>query len=98
MQSGGLIVEHHLETADTFEPSPISQHFICLSLSDTQRQVTQFEKLEFDGAFCPGDLWLLPASSLTALWSWESTDEVMVFTINPLLLNEIALASDCANS
>jgi AraC family transcriptional regulator len=98
MQSGGLIVEHHLETADTIESSPISQHFIGLSLSNTLRQVTQFEKLKFDGACRPGDLWLLPASSFSGLWSWDSTDEAMMFTIDPPLLDEIALASDCANS
>jgi AraC family transcriptional regulator len=98
MQSGGLIVEHHLETADSIESPPISQHLMVSFLSSSPRQVTQFETLEFDGACRPGDLWLLPASSLTALWSWESTDEVMVFTIDPLLLDEIALASDCANS
>jgi AraC family transcriptional regulator len=98
MQSGGLIIEHHLETADTIESSPVSQHFIGLCLSDTNRQVTQFEKMEFDGAYRPGDLWLLPAASSSGLWSWESTDEAMMFTINPPLLDEIALASDCANS
>jgi AraC family transcriptional regulator len=98
MQSGGLIVEHHLEPADTIESPPISQHLMCLFFSDSPHQVTQFEKLEFDGACRPGDLWLLPASSCSALWSWKSTDEVMAFTINPPLLDEIALASDCANS
>ncbi len=98
MQSGGLIIEHHLETADTIESSPISQHFIGLCLSETLRQVTQFEKLEFDGTMQPGDLWLLPASSSSGLWAWESTDEAMMFTIDPPLLDRIALVSDCANS
>jgi hypothetical protein len=58
MQSGGLIVEHHLETADNIESPPISQHLMVLFLSSSPRQVTQFETLEFDGACCPGDLWL----------------------------------------
>jgi AraC family transcriptional regulator len=98
LRSGGLIIEHHLEPADKIESPPISQHLICLSLSDSPRQVTQFEKLEFDGAFHPGDLWLLPESSCSAFWSWESTDEAMIFTIDPPLLDEIALASNCANS
>jgi AraC family transcriptional regulator len=98
MQSGGLIVEHHLEPADTIESPPISQHLMCLYLSGSSHQVTQFEKLEFDGAYHPGDLWLLPESSCSAFWSWESTDEAMIFTIDPPLLDEIALASDCANS
>jgi hypothetical protein len=78
MQSGGLIIEHHLETADTIESSPVSQHFIGLCLSKTNRQVTQFEKMEFDGAYRPGDLWLLPAASCSGLWSWESTDDWQV--------------------
>jgi AraC family transcriptional regulator len=98
MQSGGFIVEHHLEPADTIESPPISQHLMALSLSGSSRQITQFEKLKFDGAFHPGNLWLLPAASCSALWSWESTDEAIMFTIDPPLLDEIALASDCANS
>jgi AraC family transcriptional regulator len=98
MQSGGLIVEHHIQPADIIESLPISQHVMALFLSDSPRQTTQFDKLEFDGTMRPGDLWLLPAARSSALWAWESTDEVIVFTIDPPLLDEIALASDCVNS
>lgn len=98
MQSGGLIVEHHIQPADIIESPPISQHVMALFLSDSPRQTTQFDKLEFDGTMRPGDLWLLPAARSSALWAWESTDEVIVFTIDPPLLDEIALASDCVNS
>lgn len=98
MQSGGLIVEHHLETADTMESPPISQHLMCLSLNSSPRQVTQFEKLESDGTMQPGDFWLLPASSYSGLWAWEGTDEAIMFITDPSLLEKIALTSDCANS
>jgi AraC family transcriptional regulator len=98
MQSGGLIVEHHLEAPYTADSPPISKHFLGLSLSGSTRQVTQFEQSEFDGVAYPGDLWLLPASTCSGHWSWESLDECMMFAIDPLLLDEIALASDCANS
>jgi AraC family transcriptional regulator len=97
IQWGGLIVEHHLETADTIETPPISQNFLCLHLSNTVRQVTQFDRLEFNGRYVVGDVWLLPASSCSGFWSWESTDETLMFTLDPSLLDEIASTSDCAN-
>jgi AraC family transcriptional regulator len=97
IQSGGLIVEHHLEPADTVETPPISQNFLCLNLSQTLNQVTRFDRLEFNGSYCVGDVWLLPASSCSGFWSWESTDETLMFTLAPSLLDEIASTSDCAN-
>jgi AraC family transcriptional regulator len=98
MQSGGLLVEHHLEPADTVESPPISLHLMGLTFSGSPRQITQFDELEFDGAIRPGDLWLLPASSRSGLWSWETTDEAMMFFIDPPLLDKMALANDCAHS
>ncbi len=98
MQSGGFVVEHHLEPADIVESPPISQHLMCLYLDDSPCQVTQFDKLEFDGATQSGDFWLLPASSSSGLWAWENTDETIMFIIDPPLLEKIALVSDCANS
>lgn len=96
LRSGAFVVEHHIETPETLESKPISQHLMSVTLKGVPRQLTRFGELEFEGATQTGDFWLLPALSLSALWSWDSCDETIMFYLDRELLEQIAIESDCA--
>jgi AraC family transcriptional regulator len=94
LHAEGLIVEHHIEPADEGETSGLSHHLLCMHLNSTTRQVTHFEENEYDGAMSQGSLWLLPAQQ-SGFWHWESSDECLLFMLDPQFLQRIALETEC---
>lgn len=89
-------MRHEIETADQIEVLSLSHHLLYVLLDGGTRQITRFAGYEYDGKQKRGDLWLLPAG-LSAFWSWEGTDEVMIFILEPNFLQQIALESNCLN-
>jgi AraC family transcriptional regulator len=97
LQTESLTIEHHLESADEIESPPFSHHILTVLLSEiAPRQVTQFDEREYDGVQHRGDLWFLPAG-LPAFFHWESTDEALIFMLEPNLLRNVAIETDCLN-
>ena len=97
IRAGELIIEHHIEPPDEIEMPPLSHHLLGFHLSDYgSRQVSRFDGREYDGAMYSGDFWLLP-SGVPGFWHWESTDECLVFVIDPALLRRVATETGCLN-
>ena len=97
IHAGELIIEHHIEPPDEIEMPPLSHHLMCFHLSDYgSRQVSRFDRREYDGAMYSGEFWLLP-SGVPGFWHWESTDECLMFMIDPALLRRVATETGCLN-
>ena len=95
LRAGGLIIDHHLEPPDEIEVESTNYHHLGYLLSDfAPRQVTRMDGKEYDGTNRKGDIWLKPAHT-NAFWHWESSDEALVFTIEPAYLRKIAAEVDC---
>lgn len=96
IHAGGLTVEFSSVPPDSIDFPPLTHHTLCLMLSQGARQVTRFNGREFDGAQQQGDFWLMPAG-LPSFFHWESTDESLMFIIDPAFLYQIAAETNCAN-
>ena len=98
LHAGGLIVDRHIEPPDEIEIGKIAHHLICYLLNEFgPRQITRFDGKEYDGKNRRGDFWLKPSYS-SAFWHWESTDDCLIFAIEPDFLSQVAMQNDCANS
>lgn len=97
IQAGGLVVEHSIQPADEIETPGGSHHLLGLLLKGGTRQVNRFNGQEYDGSQQQGDFWLLPVGQ-PASWYWESTDEALMFILDPHLLQTIALETNCLQS
>ena len=98
IHAGGLIVDHHIEPPDTVEEGAASYHLIGYGLNDfNPRQITRMDGKEYDGEMKKGDFWLKPDRT-SGFWHWESTDECLIFAIEPAFLSKVAIQNDCANS
>lgn len=97
LHMGSLVVEHQIETPDEIETPLLSHHVLGILLSDfAPRQVCQFDGQEYDGEQHQGDMWLL-SSGQSGFFHWESTDETLLFMLDPNFLQEIALETGCLN-
>ena len=97
IHAGELIIEHHIEPPDEIEIPPLSHHLMAFHLSDYgARQVSRFDGREYDGAMYSGEFWLLP-SGLPSFYHWESTDECLIFMIDPTLLRRLTIETGCLN-
>ena len=98
IHTGGLIIDHHIQPADECGVERTNHHVMCFLLNDfSPRQITRIDTKEYDGTNKKGDIWLKPASS-SGFWHWESTDECLVFMIEPAFLERVALENNCLNS
>lgn len=87
---GGLIVRHDIEPAGEIEVSALTHHLFALVLSDGNlRQIHRIGEQEYDGPLGRGASWIAPAN-VPCFWSWESTDEVLMFALDPKLLNRVS--------
>lgn len=77
--------------------SALNTHALLITLSDTSvRQVNRIENQEYDGVFPKGAFSFTPVgASLFAYW--ETTDEDLVFFIDPNWIKKIALETGCLN-
>lgn len=91
LEAGALTVEHHVETASELSVSGFTHHVLGIALkSDSTRQITRFGKAEYDGGNMSGSFWLLAANDQPGFWSWDGTDEAIMFSIDSLQLKKIA--------
>ncbi len=96
IHAGQLIVRHDIELANETEFPPLSHHMLGLLLNGGTHEVNRFAGSEYNGQQRQGDFWLCPAG-VSSFWRWESTDEEIVFILDPAFLRRIALESGCLN-
>jgi AraC family transcriptional regulator len=82
------------QTPDEVELPAFSNHLLIMVLTEGSRQVHKFCGAEHDGVFPVGSFGLIPAGE-TSFFSWESTDEVVSFMVEPQILQQTALEIGC---
>ena len=95
---GSFVVSHHFEPDNQIEVAATNHHWLCYLLSDCNfHQITRIGDDEYTGKMKRGDIWLKP-SSHNGFWSWENSDECLVFAIAPDFLRQIAIENDFPNA
>lgn len=90
LQLPGLTVDHHISKPSELEFSGCNRHLLCLLLSEGNRQkITCIGKQKSEKPQLKGDFWICSAQT-SGLWAWDSTDESLMFVIDPLLLSRTA--------
>ena len=98
IHTGGLIIDRHIEPPDEVESGATKHHVICYHLDNfNPRQITCLDSKEYDGEMRRGDFWLKPTYT-SGFWHWESTDDCLIFAIEPAFLSQVAMQNDCLNS
>ena len=95
-QTVSLIVEHSIQTPNEIEFSDIDYHILGVHLSPGIRQIARIGEQKYDGAVDKGDCLLHPAH-YPAFYSRNSTDECVVFIIEPDFLIRTAASTECLN-
>lgn len=93
--AGGLVVEHGLAAPGEASAPALTHHSLLVQLSNgsNTRQVTRLGKEEYDGPNPAGAFMLAVANDTPSFWAWNSTNEVMMFAIDPLRLQTLAVES-----
>ena len=89
-----LVVKHDIEPPDEIEFPPITHHMMMLQLSHGKKQLTRIGNKEYSGTFTSGEFFLHPAHR-EGYYSWTTTDEAVVFIIEPAFLCRIARETEC---
>ena len=98
-QSVGLdrfIVKHDIEPPDEFKHSSLTHHFIALQLSHGARQITHIGDEKYEGTMEIGEFFLQP-SIYPSFYAWKTTDETILFLVQPNFLTRIAEQTECLN-
>ncbi|MBD1997586.1 helix-turn-helix transcriptional regulator [Leptolyngbya sp. FACHB-541] len=86
----GLTIDRHLSAPNELDFPGCNYHLLCLLLSDgNQQKITRIGEQESESDQLKGEFWICPAQ-VTGLWAWNSTDESLMFVIDPSWLNQIA--------
>lgn len=93
---GELIVSHCIEPPDTIKLPPTSHHTVMVQFNRGTRQITRLNGQEYDGEMQPGEFLLHPAS-IEGFYHWETTDEALMFVIEPSFLTKVAVETECIN-
>lgn len=90
LQIPGLTIDRHISKPNELEFPGCDHHLLCLLLSDdNQQQITRIGEQESEKSQTKGDFWICPAK-VSGLWAWDSTDESLMFIIDPLFLSRTA--------
>ncbi|MBD2605179.1 helix-turn-helix transcriptional regulator [Scytonema hofmannii FACHB-248] len=90
LQLSGLTIDHHVSEPNELDFPGCNDHLLCLLLSDSnQQKMTRIGEQESEKSQIKGDFWICPAQ-ISGLWAWDSTDESLMFVIDPLLLSRTA--------
>lgn len=90
LQYSGLTVERHISAPNQLEFPGCTQHLLCLLLSNgNQQRMTRIGEQKSEKFQAKGDFWICPAQ-VSGLWEWDSTDESLMFMIEPFLLSRTA--------
>jgi AraC family transcriptional regulator len=99
IQFSGIEIYNVIQPASEFEVVA-PHHILCVQVDAEWgefRQVSRFAGQEYDTiSHAPYDLILLPANT-PAFFSWNKTDEGIIFSIEPTALEKIAIETDCLN-
>ncbi|UBF26827.1 AraC family transcriptional regulator [Kovacikia minuta CCNUW1] len=86
----GLTVDRHLSKPNQLEFPGCEQHLLCLLLSNGNRQkITCIGEQKSEKAQLKGEFWICAAKT-PGLWAWDSTDQSLMFVIDPRLLHQTA--------
>ena len=97
--TGGLVVRHQLEEPSELAAPALTHHLLAVNIGQQgTQQMTRLSRQEYNGTFPIGSLWLATADNTSCEWAWETIDETMLFQIDPLYFQEIAVENGCANS
>ncbi len=97
--AGGLVVQHQFDAPSNLAVPAVTHHVLCINVGQpSTRQFTRLGKQEYHGVFPSGALWLATANNTTCEWSWDTTDETIVFQVDPLYLQQIAAENGCAHT
>ncbi len=90
LQLPGLTVDQHISKPNELDFLGCDYHVICLLLSEGNRQkITRIGEQESEQTQLKGEFWICSAQT-SGLWAWDSTDESLMFVIEPRLFNQIA--------
>ncbi|BAY26737.1 AraC family transcriptional regulator [Calothrix sp. NIES-2100] len=90
LQLSGLTVDHHISEPTELDFPGCNHHLLCLLLSDgNQQKMTRIGEQESEKSQIKGDFWICAAKT-SGLWAWDSTDESLMFIIDPLFLSRTA--------
>jgi AraC family transcriptional regulator len=85
----GLTIDRHISEPNELDFPGCNNHLLCFLLSNgNQQKVTRIGEQESVKAQLKGEFWICSAKT-SGLWSWDSTDESLMFVIEPQLLNRI---------
>lgn len=86
----GLIVEQHTSEPNELEFTGSDKHLLCLLLSDgNQQRITRIGSQSSEKDQRRGSFWICPAHT-TGTWAWNSTDQSLMFEIDPDVLRRTA--------
>jgi AraC family transcriptional regulator len=97
--TGGLVVRHQFDLPSELAVPALTHHLLSINIGQQgTRQVTRLGKQKYDGVLPTGSLWLATADNTSGEWAWKTTDETLMFQIDPLYFQEIAAENGCACS
>ena len=96
IHADSLIVQHSILQADELEYPGLAQHLVSLQLSHGNHHVGHIADQKHEGSFPVGEFLLNPAT-YPAFYSWDSTDEIIVFIVEPKFLARTAALTECLN-
>ena len=90
LQLPELTIDRHISKPNELDFSGCDLHVLCLLLSEGNRQkITRIGEQESEKSQLKGEFWICSART-SGLWAWESTDESLMFAIEPCLFDRIA--------
>ncbi|MBG1263070.1 helix-turn-helix domain-containing protein [Nostoc commune] len=90
LQLSGLTIDRHVSEPNELDFLGCNDHLLCFLLSDrNQQKITRIGEQESEKSQIKGDFWICPAKT-SGLWAWDSTDESLMFVIDPLFLSRTA--------
>ncbi len=95
---GGVDIYHVIQPPSEFSDA-LTQHMLCVLFHTNWgnfRQINRFAGKQYDGSPSPLSFLLLPALT-PAFFAWNETDESIIFTIEPRILERVAMENDCLN-
>jgi AraC family transcriptional regulator len=90
IQLPGLIIDRHRSTPTVLDFSGCDHHVLCLLLTDgNQQKLTRIGDQQSEQSQAKGEFWICPAT-VSGCWVWDSTDESLMFVIDPKFLEQTA--------
>lgn len=92
IKAGGLVIEKGFATPGEAAATALTHHTLTVQLrqSENTRQMTRLGQQEYDGPNPAGAMMLATANNTPCHWAWNSTNEVIMFVIDPLYLQKMA--------